>query len=99
MADKASNPFAGRKLVLCVGPGGVGKTTSAAALGLHAAAQGRKVAVVTIDRPAHNLLADSVVLLYRGRVAATGTHDQLLASSARYREVLAAWAARDDEAA
>lgn len=42
-------PFVGRKLVLCVGPGGVGKTTSAAALGLHAARQGRKVAVVTID--------------------------------------------------
>lgn len=43
------SPFTTRKLVLCVGPGGVGKTTSAAALGLHAAASGRKVAVVTID--------------------------------------------------
>lgn len=49
MPDSPSMPFAGRKLVLCVGPGGVGKTTSAAALGLHAAARGRKVAVVTID--------------------------------------------------
>ena len=49
MPDSPSMPFAGRKLVLCVGPVGVGKTTSAAALGLHAAAQGRKVAVVTID--------------------------------------------------
>ena len=41
--------FADRRLVLCVGPGGVGKTTCAAALGLHAAASGRRVAVVTID--------------------------------------------------
>ena len=38
-----------RKVVLTVGPGGVGKTTVAAALGLSAAAQGRKVVVVTID--------------------------------------------------
>ncbi len=39
----------GRKVLLAVGPGGVGKTTVAAALGLSAAAQGRKVIVVTID--------------------------------------------------
>lgn len=50
----ASTPFADRRLVLCVGPGGVGKTTCAAALGLHAASQGRKVVVVTID-PARRL--------------------------------------------
>lgn len=41
--------FGDRRLVLCVGPGGVGKTTCAAALGLYAASQGRKVVVVTID--------------------------------------------------
>lgn len=40
---------AGRKVLLTVGPGGVGKTTVAAALGLSAAAQGKKVIVVTID--------------------------------------------------
>jgi anion-transporting ArsA/GET3 family ATPase len=45
----ASTVFGDRRLVLCVGPGGVGKTTCAAALGLYAAAQGRKVVVVTID--------------------------------------------------
>ncbi len=39
----------GRRLVLCLGPGGVGKTTCAAALSLAAARAGRKVAVVTID--------------------------------------------------
>ncbi len=38
-----------RKVVLAVGPGGVGKTTVAAALGLSAAAQGRRTIVVTID--------------------------------------------------
>ncbi|MEM6294414.1 MAG: ArsA-related P-loop ATPase [Myxococcota bacterium] len=38
-----------RKVVLAVGPGGVGKTTVAASLGLSAAAQGRRVIVVTID--------------------------------------------------
>ena len=38
-----------RRVVLCVGPGGVGKTTVAAALGLAASRAGRRVAVVTID--------------------------------------------------
>jgi len=49
MANSESTVFAGRKLVLCVGPGGVGKTTCSAALGLYAANHGRKVVVVTID--------------------------------------------------
>ena len=43
-------------------------------------------------RPGTIALSDTVVLLDGGRVAATGTHDELLASSARYREVLAAYA-------
>lgn len=38
-----------RRVVLCVGPGGVGKTTCAAALALGAARQGQRVLVVTID--------------------------------------------------
>jgi len=38
-----------RRLLLCMGPGGVGKTTVSAALGLAAARGGRKVVVVTID--------------------------------------------------
>lgn len=49
MSDSESTVFQRRKLVLCVGPGGVGKTTCAAALALHAAKHGRKVVVVTID--------------------------------------------------
>ncbi|NVB38836.1 ArsA family ATPase [Pseudenhygromyxa sp. WMMC2535] len=49
MAASASTLFIDRRLVLCVGPGGVGKTTCSAALALQAATSGRKVVVVTID--------------------------------------------------
>lgn len=46
--------LAERELVVTVGSGGVGKTTTAAALGLYAARTGRKVMVLTID-PARRL--------------------------------------------
>ncbi|MAQ19563.1 MAG: gliding motility protein [Sandaracinus sp.] len=49
-----------RRLVVCVGPGGVGKTTSAAALALRAARSGRRALVLTID-PARRL-ADALGL-------------------------------------
>jgi anion-transporting ArsA/GET3 family ATPase len=42
------------RIVVCCGAGGVGKTTTAAALGLRAAEQGRTVVVLTID-PARRL--------------------------------------------
>ncbi|GAA2581779.1 MULTISPECIES: ArsA family ATPase [Streptomyces] len=44
----------GNRIVVCCGSGGVGKTTTAAALGLRAAERGRKVVVLTID-PARRL--------------------------------------------
>jgi anion-transporting ArsA/GET3 family ATPase len=44
-----------RALIICLGPGGVGKTTIAAALALEAALAGRRVDVMTID-PAPRLL-------------------------------------------
>lgn len=43
-----------KKLLVCVGSGGVGKTTMAATIGLWAARRGRKVLVLTID-PARRL--------------------------------------------
>jgi anion-transporting ArsA/GET3 family ATPase len=44
----------GRQICICAGTGGVGKTTSAAAIGVGMAEQGLKVAVLTID-PAKRL--------------------------------------------
>jgi anion-transporting ArsA/GET3 family ATPase len=50
----------GRQILICAGPGGVGKTTTAAAIALHAARLGRRACVVTID-PAKRL-ADALGL-------------------------------------
>lgn len=49
-----SSLLAERRLVVTAGPGGVGKTTTAAALGLAAARAGRRVIVMTVD-PARRL--------------------------------------------
>lgn len=46
--------IADRSVILCVGSGGVGKTTTSAALALAAAESGRKVVILTID-PARRL--------------------------------------------
>jgi anion-transporting ArsA/GET3 family ATPase len=45
---------ADRHVIVCTGPGGVGKTTAAASLALGAAARGRRTIVLTID-PARRL--------------------------------------------
>lgn len=52
MASVLKDP--GTRVVICCGAGGVGKTTTAAAMALYAAEQGRRVAVLTID-PARRL--------------------------------------------
>ena len=44
----------GKRIIVCTGSGGVGKTTTAAALGVRAAGLGRSVCVLTID-PARRL--------------------------------------------
>ena len=56
-----------------------------------------RTTIVIAHRPATIALADRVVLLDRGRIVAEGTHESLLDSSSRYREVLAQ-AAIEDEA-
>src|ERR671916_897300 len=50
----------GKRIVICAGSGGVGKTTTAAALAMGMAERGLRVAVVTID-PARRL-ADALGL-------------------------------------
>jgi ATP-binding cassette subfamily B protein len=48
-----------------------------------------RTTIIIAHRPATIALADRVVLLDEGRVAADGTHEELLVTNARYREVLA----------
>jgi anion-transporting ArsA/GET3 family ATPase len=65
-----------QRLVVCLGPGGVGKTTIAATLALRAALSGRSVDVLTID-PAPRLLDVLGVQLSSQipqRVALSGLH-------------------------
>ena len=57
-----------------------------------------RTTIVIAHRPATIALAERVVLIGDGRVVADGTHAGLLASSAAYREVLAAAAARAEQA-
>jgi ATP-binding cassette subfamily B protein len=52
-----------------------------------------RTTIVIAHRPATIALADRVVLLDNGAIVAEGTHDELLATCERYREVLA----RSDE--
>ena len=49
-----------------------------------------RTTIVIAHRPGTIAMADRVVLIDAGKVAASGTHDELLATNTRYREVLAA---------
>lgn len=77
IADPSRGLLAGRLLV-CLGPGGVGKTTVSAALALGAAMGGRRVDVMTVD-PAPRLLdalgLDAVDAAEPHEVALDGLHD------------------------
>lgn len=58
-----------------------------------------RTTIVISHRPATIALAQRVVLLDAGRIIATGTHDELVETSERYREVLAQGATLDAERA
>ncbi len=91
-----------QRIIICCGSGGVGKTTTAAALGVLAARQGRSALVMTVD-PAHRLAQamgldslshepESVVLDAPGALAAMmldtkHTFDRLVAQHAPTSEV------------
>jgi len=57
-----------------------------------------RTTIVIAHRPATIALAERVVLVGDGRIVADGTHAALLSSSPAYREVLAAAAAREEQA-
>ena len=73
--------LANRRVVICAGAGGVGKTTISAAVAVGLATRGRRVAVVTID-PARRLaealgldeLGNEPRLVDPGRFEAAGVH-------------------------
>ena len=89
----------GRKIVVCCGSGGVGKTTTAAALALRAAERGRRVVVVTIDsarRLAQSLGLTELDNIPR-RVAGTGSdggelHAMMLDMKRTFDEIVLAHA-------
>ena len=56
MPSSLGPALAAKRILVCVGSGGVGKTTTAAALGLMSARRGRRTLVLTID-PAKRLAA------------------------------------------
>ena len=70
MAETLRELVERRRILVCCGSGGVGKTTSAAALALEAARAGRRAVVVTID-PAKRL-ADAL-----GLAGLTGTPSRI----------------------
>ena len=56
-----------------------------------------RTTLVIAHRSATIELADRVALLDEGKIVATGTHTEMLASNTRYQEVLASWSAVKEE--
>jgi anion-transporting ArsA/GET3 family ATPase len=73
LSSTFSDILAGKRIIVCVGSGGVGKTTTSAAVALEGARSGRRTLVLTID-PAKRL-ANSLGLDQLGhRVQRVGNH-------------------------
>jgi anion-transporting ArsA/GET3 family ATPase len=96
--------LAAQRLVVFVGPGGVGKTTLAAAFGIDAAARGKRVVVLTID-PAKRLasalgldgLTDETRAVDLSEVDGLGTLDAaMLDTRASYDALVARIAPSED---
>ncbi|MGW1718872.1 ArsA family ATPase [Streptomyces sp. NPDC002156] len=95
----------GTRIVVCCGAGGVGKTTTAAALGLRAAERGRKVVVLTID-PARRLAQsmgidslDNVPRRVKGVEGGGELHAMMLDMKRTFDEIVEAHADRERAAA
>ena len=73
-----------KKIIVCMGSGGVGKTTVSAALALHCARAGRKTLVLTID-PAKRL-ANSLGLSSLGNIE-TQIPKEMLVQAGIHKEI------------
>jgi anion-transporting ArsA/GET3 family ATPase len=76
-------------VIVCCGAGGVGKTTTAAAIGLAAAVEGRRVLVLTID-PAKRL-AEAMGIPEAARTPTAVPRDRLDAAGVPVQGELYAW--------
>jgi len=75
MSERLGPAIEGRSVVVCVGSGGVGKTTVAASIALRAAQEGKRALVVTID-PARRL-ASSMGVTALGNVGTRISSERL----------------------
>lgn len=78
-----------KKVIVCCGAGGVGKTTTAAAIGVASAVHGRRVLVLTID-PARRL-AEAMGIPESARVPSAVPRDKLDAVGVPVHGELFAW--------
>jgi anion-transporting ArsA/GET3 family ATPase len=86
MSSPLSTALAERRVLLCVGAGGVGKTTVSAALALRSATNGRRSLVCTID-PARRL-ANALGLTELGNTETQISQEQLGRANIRLRAPL-----------
>ncbi len=83
------DPLATADVIVCVGAGGVGKTTSAAAVGVAAAKAGRRAVVLTVD-PARRL-ADALGLNSPDESAAASDDEQAGTVGNEARKIKGRW--------